>query len=278
MNEPESSAPQIAETANIHLQFGGHERVVPVLFQPGEQSPRDLLPIAQTLAHHVTELAIESAHRAGKTVSCRNGCAACCRQLIGISLLEAQSLADIVGSLPPERQALIRGRFAEAIRRMEKAGLLDANENKGNRRLLSPDVADQNLAIRAVAARYFAQQIACPFLENESCSIYSQRPLVCREYHVTSPAEDCTRLYEIGVDRVEIPIPMVEVMVRVARRVAGTSQEAIPLVLALEWAEAHSEAFEKKVDSFQMLRTIMVEIDQEYANAFENRENTEGHA
>jgi Fe-S-cluster containining protein len=31
----------------------------------------------------------------------------------------------------------------------------------------------------------------CPFLEDESCSIHPDRPLVCREYLVTSPAELC---------------------------------------------------------------------------------------
>jgi uncharacterized protein len=32
---------------------------------------------------------------------------------------------------------------------------------------------------------------ACPFLEDDKCSIYEHRPFVCRVYHVLSPSELC---------------------------------------------------------------------------------------
>ena len=37
------------------------------------------------------------------------------------------------------------------------------------------------------------------------CSIYEDRPLVCREHQVTSPAAACARLFREPVDRIELP-------------------------------------------------------------------------
>ena len=45
----------------------------------------------------------------------------------------------------------------------------------------------------------------CPFLEEESCSIHPDRPLVCREYLVTSPAELCAGPTQEGVTPVAVP-------------------------------------------------------------------------
>ena len=42
-----------------------------------------------------------------------------------------------------------------------------------------------------LAYEYFKHGIACPFLEDESCSIHPDRPMACREYLVSSPAENC---------------------------------------------------------------------------------------
>jgi len=275
MSELDASTAGAEETANIHLQFANQERTVCVTFRPGQQTVRELLPIARDVAHQITGMAIESAEREGRTISCRAGCGACCRQLVAISLIDAQALADLVASMPAERQTVIRDRFASSIRQLEDAGLLDPHGPKGSRVLLSPAVADAKFAVRSVAARYFQQQIPCPFLENESCSIHAERPLVCREYHVTSPAADCARLFEIGVDRVEVPVRIGDCLVHVAHQLSGASLETIPLVLALEWAEAHPGALSQKSDSLQMLQTLMRQIDEQFAQSFDTRKGGE---
>ena len=41
--------------------------------------------------------------------------------------------------------------------------------------------------MRILGREYFQLGIPCPFLEEESCSIYHDRPITCREYLVTSP-------------------------------------------------------------------------------------------
>jgi Fe-S-cluster containining protein len=278
MSEPDTSTAGTEEIANIHLQFADQERTVSVHFRRGQQTVREVLPVARELAHNITGMAIEAAECQGRKISCRAGCAACCRQLVAISLIDAQALADLVASMPQERQAIVRSRFASNIRRLEEAGLLDPNEPKGSRALLGPELPTVEFAVRAVATRYFQQQIPCPFLENESCSIYSERPLVCREYHVTSPAEDCARLYEIGVECVELPVRMGDCLTHIAHQLSAARLETIPLVLALEWAEAHPGALVQKSDGLQMLQTLMSRIDEQFAQAFDERAAEEGDA
>jgi Fe-S-cluster containining protein len=258
MNTEPAADANPPEIANIHLEMFGADRCVPVAIPTGQQPVRALLPAARELTHEITGVAVRAAEREGRAVSCRAGCGACCRQLVVISLTEAQSLADAVAAMPPDRQAIIRQRFADALGRLEAAGLLDPGEPKGDRHLIHPGDGPP------LAFRYFHQKIACPFLENESCGIYADRPLVCREYLVTSPAEDCARLYELPIARVEVPVHMGGVMVQLTHKVAGVPVESIPLVLALEWAEAHSAALEKTCGGLELLQTLVAEIENEH--------------
>jgi Fe-S-cluster containining protein len=268
----QGSAPA-TETANIHLQVLGEEHVFPVEFALGQQPVGALLPVARKLSYELTTITLNDACQGGKTVSCKAGCGACCRQLVAISLAEARSLADVVAAMPPERQAVIRGRFAAATQRLEEVGLLDVAEPKGNRALLA-NQAEYPL-VTAVARRYFRQQIACPFLEEESCSIHPERPLVCRGYHVTSPAADCARLYEVPIDSVVPPINFSGVMTEVTHKVAGAPLATIPLILSLEWSEAHPEVADRTADGLELLQTLMAEIDKQYAHDFEDRSAAE---
>ena len=74
---------------------------------------------------------------------------------------------------------------------------------------------------------YFALGIPCPFLEEESCSIHPDRPLVCREYLVTSPAELCAGPTQEGVT--PVPVPKVSLA---ARGLQDEREEWFPLALS----------------------------------------------
>jgi Fe-S-cluster containining protein len=89
---------------------------------------------------------------------------------------------------------------------------------------------------------YFAQGIPCPFLEEGSCSIYADRPLVCREYLVTSPAANCAQLIPGTVRCVPLPFqPSIAFQRLQDGPQAERSVRWVPLILAPEWAEAHPE-------------------------------------
>jgi Fe-S-cluster containining protein len=190
----------------------------------------DLLPVFRGLADAVVGVGVRKVEHEGARVSCRAGCGACCRQPVPVSESEARALGRLVDAMPEPRQTVVRERFAAAVRRLADAGLLDR-------------VRDTSPAgpVLAVALDYFRLGLPCPFLEDESCSIHPDRPVACREYLVTSPAEECSRPAEGRVCGVPLPARVGQAVRAVDRQASGSSGW-VPLVLALEWAEAHHEA------------------------------------
>lgn len=190
--------------------------------------PEALLPGARELANQVAALGEAQARRAGHRISCAKGCGACCRQLVPVSPTEARNLAALVDALPSERAAEVRNRFKEALSRIEAAGL----PPRGH-----PDT--DKAAYREYSLAYFRQGIACPFLHEESCSIHPERPLVCREYQVTSPPASCAKLGSGGVRQVPVPVSVWSVFSRSVS--SNGTLEWMPLIEALRFAAAHPE-------------------------------------
>ena len=231
----ESKGPEKAgwQTATVELSVAGERFETRLTVPAGPASPRQLLPVLRPLSEALLGVAVARAQAAGERVSCAKGCGACCRQLVPISQAEARAIALLVEELPEPRRSEIRSRFAQARRRIEEAGLLQ--------RIVDPEsFPDETL--QKLGLTYFHLGIACPFLEDESCSIYEDRPISCREYLVTSPARECARPSEKTIRTVE---PESKVWIALARLDEDPARRFIPWVplsMAPEWAHAHPEA------------------------------------
>lgn len=190
-----------------------------------------MLPLFRSFAENFVDVAVKEAEQQGKKITCQKGCGACCRQLVPISAIEARQLAKMVEAMPPVRRQIIRQRFANALRKLAEAGLLEM--------LLHPESIDQEQREK-LAPQYFGQGIACPFLENESCSIHLDRPIACREYLVTSPAEFCAAPTSENVEMITSAAGQVWTWVARMDAVAdGDYSGWIPLILALDYAAEH---------------------------------------
>ncbi|MGC9972387.1 MAG: YkgJ family cysteine cluster protein [Bryobacteraceae bacterium] len=186
----------------------------------------DLLPVLLSFDNAVVGMAADKSESEGLKISCREGCGACCRQLVPISDAEAVYLAELVAALPPERQARVRERFREALAALGESlveRLRDTSEFK--------DLAQR----RELGEEYFRRGVACPFLEEERCTIYPHRPMTCREYLVTSPAENCQKPSPETVRPVPIPIKLSQILYQFGDGVGNQPTRWIPLVLALEF-------------------------------------------
>lgn len=152
-----------------------------------------LVPVLHELADTLISEAKVAVDREGLEITCRSACPACCFQPVPVTEPEARFLAELVDSLPKARQESVRSRVVETVSALEIEGLDYAFRQAD--RLTQPE-------LEMLAARYHAMRMPCPFLRDGMCSIYEQRPLACREYLVTSPAEHCERLGELPVVRV----------------------------------------------------------------------------
>jgi Fe-S-cluster containining protein len=193
----------------------------------------DLLPILMSFDAAVVGAYEKETVRQGKTISCKKGCGACCRQLVPISEVEAQYLAELVAEMPPERRDRVETRFRQAREELQRRGMRERLLEAAG--LSAPDQR------RQLVIDYYACGVACPFLEEESCSIHLDRPLICREYTVTSPPERCADPAQQDIYGVHIPIHFSNLLRRFADGEGNSPYRWLPLVLALNWASQESK-------------------------------------
>jgi len=196
-------------TATLRLTVGTLRIAHPITVPTASVPAAEIMPALQGLVNAVVEAA-----EAGHTISCRKGCGACCRQLVPVSRTEGERLLQLVETMPAERRRALSTRFSAAEAAIDRTGL----KERGDR-------SDRELSVA-----YFAQGIACPFLEDESCSIHPERPLVCREYLVTSPAELCSGPAQEGVTPVAVPKVSMA-----ARGLQDERDDWFPLALLMVW-------------------------------------------
>ena len=220
-------------TANVKISGPDWDLQTTVSVPQGPTTVRDLLPLAQSFSDAVVNAVVKTNEENGQKISCTKGCGACCRQLVPITETEARNIHTVVENLPEPRRTAVRTHFAEARQRLEKSGMLE--------QLLQPEKVPIDKK-QEFALRYFFQGIPCPFLEDESCSIYADRPLVCREYLVTSAVEHCVRPTAETIRAVKMPVKVWTALARLnAKSSAQGKLPWVPLIVAPEWAEAHPE-------------------------------------
>ena len=207
--------------------------------------PHRMLPIFHQMTNAFTQVGVEAAEEAGCSVSCKAGCGACCRQPVPITEIEVYQIAELVEAMPEPRRSVVKKRFADAVDHFRENGMVDdlRKHFDGGRPKTSREQIEEGLDI---AMKLFYEGIPCPFLENESCSIHQNRPVVCREYLVTSPAENCARPSAKNIQKVELPIKPSNTLEHLGR--TGRMKEARPLLLihALELAKTYPENFPEK--------------------------------
>ncbi len=224
-------------TARTALSIAGHRVELTISVPRGNTTAKSLLPILRPLTDRIVDIAIERSLAEGRPISCKAGCGACCRQLVPISGTEAVRLSELVDELPEPRRTEIRARFAAAHEKLAQAGLverLDAAPGQGKE------------ALRSLGLDYFAVGVPCPFLEDESCSIYDERPHACREYLVTSPAEHCARPARDTVECVKMPGNPSVGLGWADTDPAAKTMRWVPLIRSLDWAPRHAHELPRR--------------------------------
>jgi Fe-S-cluster containining protein len=179
------------------------------------------------VADRVVATAVKEEVSPGLSVSCRKGCDACCRQAVPLSLPEAAMIGDIVMAMPRDRRMLVLERFERALERLQREGFAG--------RSLGPEPTMDD--VQRLGIKYFKLGIPCPFLENGICSIYPYRPIACREYLVTSPAELCSDPGANDVRPVRLKASLTEALAHFAADLLGGPPVVIPLITALNFGD-----------------------------------------
>lgn len=227
---------QTRATVRFSIPIGNDHLNVEASVPAGNTNITEILPIIQSVENALIARIGEEAQAASSPISCRAGCGACCRQLVPVSLFEAEALTNWMRSLPEDQQSAIAQKFHQALLKLRDSGVI---EKILDERWMTDDKHTEQLAID-----YFHAGVPCPFLENESCGIHPIRPLSCREYLVTSPPELCRdpSMYQVG--GVKLPIKLSRVLYSFGQEMEQDRRGWIPLVFLLAWQKSEIKAGE----------------------------------
>jgi Fe-S-cluster containining protein len=233
-----SDASVPSSRVRVAFSVNGRPFRIEVRVPDGRARLDQLLPALREIDDQLMDATVAHHEAAGERISCAKGCSACCRvQPVPVTPPEAFALARLVDALPELRRTAVRSAFAAAVARLREAGLYPVYMRR--------DPETTRDAALAAVRRYATLALACPFLLDDACSIYAERPFVCRQYLVTSPPELCTAPLDNPVRPVKTPAPFATAMLQVAERLLGRAQYTVPLVLALEYAREHHDALER---------------------------------
>ncbi|WP_305045968.1 YkgJ family cysteine cluster protein [Geoalkalibacter sp.] len=120
----------------------------------------------------------------GDRIACAAGCAACCRALFDISLLDAALLHEGLRRLPPSLQDEVRGRAAPILARLQERW---------------PDFAHP-YTLNHLAEEHWEvpeeDDTPCPFLgADQRCLVYAFRPATCR-LHGLPNVDHCGEIFQ----------------------------------------------------------------------------------
>jgi len=195
----------------------------------------------RSLGEEVQALELTRVRQTGHTVSCQKGCAACCRMLVPISAPEAFALANRIDRLDqPERDRLLT-KLDLAQQQLAQAGILTQLSA-----LAESSDSPSDEAIEPLNKAYYALRMPCPFLDNEACSIYEDRPAACRELAVTSPATDCQDMTSRTIRPVPVAVRISTTLSLLWGDLTGTVPRLIPLPLAVDWAKRHQREYARR--------------------------------
>jgi Fe-S-cluster containining protein len=226
---------QHEETVSVQFAVGiGDGKFTATAVVPaGQTNLTQILPVLQSLDDSLIAGVASQLAEAGQRISCKAGCGACCRQMVPVSIFEAEALAAWIRTLPEARRQELAGRFHQALLKLAAAGLID--------RMVNEDWLSETASARQMNLDYFYQRVPCPFLENESCSIYPIRPLVCREFLVSSAPEHCADPAALQTVLVRLPLYFSRVLNIIGAQLEQSIRCWIPLLFLFAWmkGDAH---------------------------------------
>jgi Fe-S-cluster containining protein len=131
------------------------------------------------------------AAESGKSIFCRKGCRHCCSSSVQASLQECEAIVYYLYQHDEVLQSFLR-RYPEWRQQLRQNGdifkdcveLWQTEVTPENEQLIKQRYAEE-------VERYYRQDIPCPFLENDSCSIYEVRPYSCAALISLNAPEYC---------------------------------------------------------------------------------------
>jgi len=219
----------------------------------------DIVPIARSLCDSITEAIVRKAHEEGSYIPCGKGCSACCKRcLVPMSVPEALRFKEEIIAEPASRRESVWEACIHAaqliLRQRPPESLIEQTDAS-----FPLQASDMSL----ISNWYTSLNLTCPFLVNNACGIYQQRPLACREHFIIGSSIACGSQSSLA-EVVKMPVQTPNVLGRLASELEGAEMESVILPLALIWCQENPERAERTWPAELMVKRF-VEIVKETA-------------
>jgi Fe-S-cluster containining protein len=238
----------IGETLNFRISFGKEKAKL-----------ADIVPPARVLCDKITEIVLRRTSNNGNHIPCGKGCSACCKRcLVPLSVPEALRFKEEIIAEPASRRESVWKACLRAaqliLKQRPPESLIDRTDAS------SPM---QSVDIGVISNWYTSLNLICPFLYNNVCGIYEQRPLACREHFIKGSSAACSGLGGVA-EVIEMPVQLPNVLGRLASELEGGQMESVILPLALIWCQENPGRAERTWPAEMMVKQF-VEIVESMA-------------
>jgi Fe-S-cluster containining protein len=223
----------------VRLRIAGHTLEIQAAVPDAQVHLDEMLPLFRVLADALVSVGVSDEEAAGGKVTCSKGCGACCRQLVPITVPEALALARSITSWPEARRNRAEAGFDAVTHGLVESGWL----KRWNDFLEHPTGGPQTFI--ELGLDYFRLGLPCPFLEDEACSVYEERPLICRQFLALSDPVHCQAPSPDTVRTVTLPARPNSILGAMALG-AGYTSAYLPLTLLLGLAASSPSRGQKQ--------------------------------
>ncbi len=203
----------------------------------------DLIPLARSLVAQTVQIVLKQTLKAGSSIPCAKGCSACCFHLIPLSIPEAVYLAEEVMGMSSEWCTEIERRCWEIASQAEQSFSDFATKNTIR------SLQD----VHKIGNWFQGLKLACPFLMDHRCLIYTSRPGICREWLVTGTALEC--LSGIVTDNMILQMAgsMTSALAQLTANLQQCQEEIIPLYLMFKCRSDNMNLFSRTWPSIYLI-------------------------
>ncbi len=223
----------------------------------------DIVATAQKIASEIAKISIEEMAEKKTPVMCKKGCSACCKYMVSLSAPEAFAIRNKIMEMETAEGRQTLEQTLNVSRTILEEFPIFFNEEQS-------ETDDQDAAL---SKWYSSLNIECPFLseENGQCSIYEERPIVCREHMVMSDPKRCTIENDFKKHTVDVPVSFSRVLAQLSAEMQCSDIDAVMLPLAVAWTQDNDEQNQRTWPAVKLMKRF-VKIAQRFA--MENQEKT----
>lgn len=243
-------ARSVVATVSLELNVFGEPVCFEIKVEDKQARLSDIVPLARAISSRLVAATMDGFVAVGKSVPCRKGCAACCHYLVPLSVPEAFRLTEELSATSADEGGKLIKSSLDAART-----ILDGLPGDFRRGETSQE--DCGIRSRQLSDWYAGLGLACPFLSDNLCVHYEQRPIACREHTVTGSAISCGTASTCEPAVVKMPVSVLECLGQLTAELEQSDVEAVMLPLALPWAQENMERLRQSWPAVSMVERLV---------------------